>query len=73
MSRTPVNSSTFKSAGYAFGVLEIEFHNGEVYRYFQIPAEVAQAFMASESKGQYFVTVIRGRYEFEKAEPGASV
>jgi hypothetical protein len=69
--RTPVNSSTLKSAGYDNSVLEIEFQDGSVYRYFGVPVEVAQAFMASTSKGQHFVAFIRGQYEFEKAEPEA--
>lgn len=67
MLRTPIRSSTLKSAGYADGILEVEFQNGAVYRYFGVPVEVAGAFMASESKGQHFVKYIRGRYEFEQS------
>lgn len=66
--RTPITSSTLKSAGYAEGVLEVEFKDGSVYRYSDVPAEVAEAFLASDSKGHYLVTFIRGRYEFEKVE-----
>ena len=72
MQRTPLNSTSVKSAGYAEGILEIEFQDGSVYRYFKVPSEVAQSFMASESKGHHFVTFIRGHYEFEKAEPEVS-
>lgn len=69
--RTPIASSTLKSAGYADGVLEVEFHNGSVYRYLDVPADVAEAFLASDSKGHHFVTFIRGRYKFEVvARPG---
>jgi len=66
--RTPIRSSTLKSAGYADGVLEISFKDGSVYRYFDVPAEVAEAFLASDSKGHYFVTFILGRDEFAKVE-----
>ena len=48
--------------------MEVEFHDGAVYRYFEVPAEVAEAFLASDSKGHYFVTFIRGRYEFLRVE-----
>ena len=71
MQRTPITSSTLKSAAYAKGVLEVEFQEGSVYRYFDVPAEVAEAFLASDSKGHHLVTFIRGRYRFEKVEdPG---
>lgn len=66
MQRIPISSSTLKSAGYVGGVLEIEFRDGSVYRYLNVPAEVAQAFMTSDSKGRHFVRFIRGHYEFEK-------
>ena len=69
--RTPITSSTLKSAGYNAGVFEVEFHDGSVYRYFDVPAEVAEAFLASDSNGHHFVTFIRGQYKFEKVEgPG---
>ncbi len=68
MQRTYITSSTLKSVGYAEGVLEVEFLDGSVYRYFDIPADQAQAFMASESKGHHFVTFIRGRYKFLRVE-----
>lgn len=67
MQRIPISSSTLKSAGYADGLLELEFQDGSVYRYLDVPAEIAQAFMASDSKGRHFVKFIRGRYEFQKA------
>jgi KTSC domain len=68
MQRIPIISTTLKSAGYADSILEIEFHDGAIYHYFDVPAEVAKSFMESESKGQHFVTRIRERYEFARVE-----
>jgi hypothetical protein len=64
--RKRVLSSALKSASYERGVLELEFQHGDVYRYFDVPAETADALLASESKGQYFSKFIRDRYRFEK-------
>ncbi|MCX7429196.1 MAG: KTSC domain-containing protein [Planctomycetia bacterium] len=39
--------------------LEIEFTNGAVYRYFDVPAEVYRGLMAAESHGRYFHEHVR--------------
>jgi hypothetical protein len=54
--RSPVSSSAFRSVGYdeRHGILEIEFTNGTVNRYFDVPAEVYRGLMAAESHGRYF-------------------
>ena len=59
--RTPVRSSALRSVGYdqEQRVLEIEFTGGEVYRYFDVPAEVYHGLMAAESHGRYFNRHIR--------------
>jgi CubicO group peptidase (beta-lactamase class C family) len=36
------------------------------YRYRNVPADVAAAFLAAESKGKYFEAHVRGLYDFEK-------
>jgi len=42
--------------------LEIEFRaSGDVYRYFDVPAEEYAAFMAAESKGTYLNQVFKPR------------
>lgn len=56
MQRLPVESSSIASIGYApqQRVLELEFRqSGEVYQYFDVPAEDHAAFLAAESKGTY--------------------
>ena len=56
MQRVPVESSSIASIAYApqERVLELEFRqSGEVYQYFDVPAEEYTAFLAGDSKGPY--------------------
>ena len=61
--RTPVRSSALGSVGYdqEQRVLEIEFTNGAVYQYFDVPAEVHRGLMAAESHGRYFNQQVRDK------------
>lgn len=63
--RFAVDSSTVKSIGYAEGVCVVEFVNGHLYAY-PMTAEQFEPFAASESKGRYFNTQIRGKFAGEK-------
>lgn len=56
MQRVSVDSSSIAGIGYAREqqVLELEFRqSGEVYQYFDVPAEEHTAFLAADSKGAY--------------------
>lgn len=67
--RTPVRSSALRSVGYdqEQRVLEIEFTNGAVYQYFDVPPEVHRGLMAAESHGRYFHQHIRTEsYRYQK-------
>ncbi len=68
MERTPVSSSNISAVGYdADGqTLEIEFTNGSVYQYANVPVGEYDGFMASDSKGKYFHANIKNRYSFVK-------
>jgi len=61
--RTPVRSSALQSVGYdqEQRVLEIEFTNGAVYRYFDVRPEVHRGLMAAESHGRYFHQHVRNK------------
>lgn len=65
--RTTVQSTNVKSIGYdpASATLEVEFASG-VYRYFDVPASVAEDFLNSSSKGRYFAIAIKGRFSSHK-------
>jgi transposase InsO family protein len=48
--------------------LFIEFQSGRRYRYANVPRQTAQAMRAAFSKGEFFNTQIRGRFDYEVDE-----
>lgn len=68
MERQPVESSSLRSVGYdaARQELEIEFHDGTIYLYGNVPAPVYAALLRAESKGGYFNAEIREQYVYHK-------
>ena len=56
------------SVGYdrELAVLEVEFRNGGVYRYFAVPAAVHEALMQSASKGAFVSRLVRDVYPFAR-------
>ena len=40
-------------------ILEVEFIDGEIYQYFEVPEEIYRGLLAAESKGRYFNLVIK--------------
>lgn len=69
ISRVPVSSSSVASIGYAAEAqtLEVEFRSGAIYRYFDVPSELYEAFWSAESKGSYFNRAVRGQFGYERA------
>ncbi|MDT8758749.1 KTSC domain-containing protein [Sphingomonas psychrotolerans] len=65
----PFTSSTVAAARYDAEqlLLEIEFHNGGRYHYFDVPEHVAQACDQAESKGQFLAVSIKGHYRYSRA------
>jgi uncharacterized protein len=66
--RVQVDSSNITSVGYDEGssTLEIEFHSGSIYQYFDVPILVYNGLMETDSKGQYLAQNIKGRYRYVK-------
>lgn len=67
IARVPVESSHLKAVGFdeEAKVMEIEFWNGRVYRYFDVDEEVYDCFINSPSLGAFFYQHIRGWYEYQ--------
>jgi hypothetical protein len=65
MRRDRVSSSSIASVGYdePEHVLEIEFHNGNVYRYLDVPAAVHRLLLQAQSIGEFVNTVVKPRFE----------
>lgn len=68
MIRDPVASSNIASIGYDpdSETLEIEFTNGSVYQYFNIPYALNERLMAAPSKGQFLNVYIRNGYPYSR-------
>ena len=48
------------------GTLDIVFVRGAVYRYFEVPAEIAAAMRQAFAKGEYFNAHIRGAFPHQR-------
>lgn len=69
MQRQSVNSSNLSSVGYdpQTRVLEIEFNDGGIYQYMNVPSHIHQGLMNASSHGQYFDQYIKkGGYRYQK-------
>lgn len=68
MDRQPVQSSNLRSIGYDRNIntLEIEFHSGGIYQYFNVPESIYLALMKAVSKGTYFHDNIQQRYKYKR-------
>lgn len=66
MNHIDVESTVIHSIGYdeIERILEVRFHDGDTYRYLDVPPEVVYELLEAESKGEYFTTYIRDTYLF---------
>ena len=62
--RQPVESSAIAKVGYSKRrhMLEIEFVNGAVYRYLDVPATVYRDLITAESKARFYDSNIKRHY-----------
>ena len=70
MDRIKVVSSNIASVGYSVEkkVLEIEFVNETIYRFFDVPLGVHAGLLGARSVGQFFHANIKNKYQFSKLE-----
>lgn len=68
MEREPVNSSNLASVGYNPGseTLEVEFRNGNIYEYYNVPQFMHERLMQAGSVGTFFNAEIRSNYACSK-------
>ncbi len=68
MNRTPVSSTDIAEIGYEEDTmtLEVAFHSGGVYQYFDVPDSVYQEFMRASSKGKFLYANIKNSYRYIK-------
>ena len=69
MKRNPVESSNLATVGYEAVILEVEFHGGSVYRYYNVPVETYVGLMSADSPGGYLHAHVKTKgYRYEKIE-----
>lgn len=68
MERIVVESSLIHSVGYdpRTTVLELQFQDGNIYRYYDVEPETYQELLEAPSKGHYFNEYIRDAYLFDR-------
>jgi len=64
MQRNKVNSSIFISIGYDpyKKLLQLEFQNGSIRNYSDVPETVYEEFMLAPSLGKFYLGEIKGKY-----------
>ncbi|MEW6170547.1 MAG: KTSC domain-containing protein [Candidatus Omnitrophota bacterium] len=67
MNRKHIVSSNISSIGYDVNnkILEIEFKNGSIYQYFNVPSNVFDKLMSVSSQGNYFYHNIKNTYDYK--------
>jgi hypothetical protein len=68
MHRERVDSSSLASVGYdgRSHTLEVQFRNGGVYQYLEVPEDEVRGFLTSESLGRYLNENIKESYPCRK-------
>ena len=68
MDRMPVHSSNIAEVGYDPNTmtLEVAFHNGTIYQYFDVPASVYDELLHAESIGKFLNAQIKNSYRYTK-------
>lgn len=68
MDRISVSSSNIDSIGYDEDscTLEVAFHNGSVYQYFDVPHPEYIGLLNAASVGGYLAQNIKGKYRYSK-------
>jgi len=68
MNRTSVDSSNLKSVGYDVNtkILEIEFRDGSVYQYYEVPLSIYEGLMNASSHGKFFHAYVRNVYRYRR-------
>ena len=68
MSRVSVASDMMCSVCHdpETSILEIEFRNGSLYAYFDVPRDHYEALLLATSKGKFFNAYLRGVFHFTR-------
>lgn len=70
MTRQRVSSTNIRSIGYDPGnrILEVEFRDGGIYQYFEVPPEEYDSLTKAGSLGSSFAKAIKPKYRFRRVK-----
>lgn len=68
MRRIVVDSSHIAALGYDLSnqILEVEFKEGQIYQYLEVPLAIFDGFNKADSAGQYFYAYINKQYRYKR-------
>ena len=68
MDMNPVTSTNIEAIGYdeSSQTLQVEFKNGAMYQYFDVPEQVFDSLRDADSVGAYLAANIKGTYRFSR-------
>lgn len=66
MIRQRVISTNVHSVGYSNGVLEVQFLNGSIYQYYNVPFEIYRHLVSFTHPGTYLSRMVKGRYMYQR-------
>ena len=72
MERTKIYFSNISSIGYEEKILEIEFKDGSIYQYEDVPIKIVLDLLLAKSKGSFFHKHIKKEFVYTKMEKGDS-
>ena len=72
--RQPVHSHALAAVGYSkrLHALEVEFVNGAIYRYSNVPPEIYHELLGAPSKAQFYDANVRGHFPAVHVKPPRS-
>ena len=71
ITRQPVHSHALAAIGYSkrLHALEVEFVNGAIYRYSNVPPEIYRDLLSAPSKAQFYDANVRGHFPSVHVKP----
>jgi len=74
IARQPVHSHGLAAVGYSkrLHALEVEFVNGAIYRYSNVPPEIYRDLLGAPSKAQFYDANVRGHFPSVHVKPRRS-
>jgi KTSC domain len=74
ITRQPVHSHALAAVGYSkrLHALEVEFVNGAIYRYSNVPPEIYRDLLGAPSKAQFYDANVRGHFPSVHVKPRRS-